>query len=78
MLKWVQLGKRRGGPLSGIAFADQDDLLLTSMSGAIVSQIAEYVVMALLALGHQLPKMHGTNPNTFGPVRRKNGGLSPA
>ncbi len=27
------------------------------MSGAIVSQIAEYVVMALLAFGHQLPRM---------------------
>jgi len=57
MLKWVQLGSAGVDPFLELPLLTRDDLLLTSMSGAIVSQIAEYVVMALLALGHQLPKM---------------------
>lgn len=56
-LKWVQLGMAGVDPFLKLPLLKRDDLLLTSMSGAIVSQIAEYVMMALLALGHNLPKM---------------------
>lgn len=56
-LKWIQLGSAGVDPFLELPLVQRDDLLLTSMSGAIVSQIAEYVLMTLLALGHKLPKM---------------------
>lgn len=56
-LKWVQLGMAGVDPFLDSPLVQRDDTVLTSMSGAIVSQIAEYVVMALLAFGHQLPRM---------------------
>ncbi len=35
----------------------QDDLVATTLSGAAASQMGEYVLMMLLALGHRLPEM---------------------
>ena len=56
-LKWVQFGSAGVDPYLGLPLLQRDDLLFTSMSGAITSQIAEYVLMALLAFGQKLPKL---------------------
>ena len=56
-LKWVQLGSVGVDPYLTLPLLQREDLLFTSMSGAIVSQIAEYVLMSLLAFGHKLPKL---------------------
>jgi phosphoglycerate dehydrogenase-like enzyme len=56
-LKWVQfrsagVDKRLGHPL----FQGRG-LLITTMSGVITGQIAEYVLMAILGFGQRLPKL---------------------
>jgi phosphoglycerate dehydrogenase-like enzyme len=56
-LKWVQLGSAGVDPYLDLPLVQRDDLTLTSMSGAITSQIAEYALMALLAFGQKLPRM---------------------
>lgn len=56
-LQWVQLGSAGVDPYLELPLAQRDDLILTSMSGAITSQIAEYVLMTLLAFGQKLPKL---------------------
>jgi phosphoglycerate dehydrogenase-like enzyme len=33
------------------------DLVATTLSGAAVSQVAEYILMMLLALGHHMPEL---------------------
>lgn len=56
-LRWIQFH------YAGIDFAidspifQKDDLLVTTLSGTAASQMAEYVVMMLLAMGHHLPDM---------------------
>jgi len=55
-LKWIQFH------FTGIDFASESpllrkpDLVVTSLSGAAVPQISEYILMMLLALGHRLPE----------------------
>nr|WP_321508918.1 D-2-hydroxyacid dehydrogenase [uncultured Hyphomonas sp.] len=56
-LKWVQFGSAGVDLFLQSSLAKKEDILLTSMSGAITSQLAEYVMMALLALGHKMPKL---------------------
>ncbi|MBG0771315.1 MAG: D-2-hydroxyacid dehydrogenase [Anaerolineaceae bacterium] len=56
-LKWVQFGGAGVDFFMQSSLAQKEDILLTSMSGAITSQLAEYVVMALLALGHKMPEL---------------------
>lgn len=58
-LRWVQsylsgIEKIRDNPLF-----DKPDLVLTTLSGANSSQVAEHVLTMLLALGHQLPHFLG-------------------
>jgi phosphoglycerate dehydrogenase-like enzyme len=54
-IKWVQFH------FAGIDFAvdspvvQKTDLLITTLSGAAAPQMAEYVVMMMLALGHRMP-----------------------
>lgn len=56
-LKWIQFH------FSGIDFAAEaplvqnSSLIVTTLSGASASQMAEYVVMMMLALGHRLPDL---------------------
>lgn len=57
-LQWVQFH------LAGIDYAvntpllANPDLIATTLSGAAVSQMGEYAISMLLALGHHLPAMH--------------------
>ncbi len=56
-LKWIQFH------VAGLDFAtnhillQNDNLLITTISGTSASQAAEYAVMMMLALGHKLPEM---------------------
>jgi len=56
-LKWVQFH------YAGIDFAvnnpllHKDGITITTQSGSSASQVAEYIIMMLLALGHRLPAM---------------------
>jgi phosphoglycerate dehydrogenase-like enzyme len=56
-LRWIQfhfagIDHAREAPIMR-----RDGLIATTMSGASASQVAEYVVMMMLALGHRLPDM---------------------
>ena len=55
-LKWVQLHWSGAELLQGSAFCSEvDDVVFTTLSGAVSSSVAEYAVMTLLSLGRQLP-----------------------
>lgn len=56
-LKWIQF-KKAGIDLhlNHPLFKDSD-VMITSMSGVITAQIAEYVLMAILAFGQKLPQL---------------------
>jgi len=56
-LKWIQYHYAGLDPTVGIVPNDRPDLTVTTLSGAAASQIAEYVLTMLLALGHQLPAL---------------------
>jgi phosphoglycerate dehydrogenase-like enzyme len=56
-LRWIQFGSAGVDPFLDHPLLGRDDLVATSMSGAITGQIAEYVLMALLAFGRRLPKL---------------------
>jgi phosphoglycerate dehydrogenase-like enzyme len=56
-LRWIQfhfagIDHARGAPI-----LHKEGLVATTMSGASASQVAEYILMMLLALGHRLPEM---------------------
>src|SRR4030042_1117602 len=68
-LKWIQFH------LAGLDhFADapilEQGVQFTSLSGAAATQIAEYVVMMLLALGHRLPELVRAQSADEGPGGR--------
>lgn len=56
-LRWVQFN------FAGIDFATSEpllkksELLITTLSGAAAPQVAEFILMAMLALGHKLPAL---------------------
>jgi phosphoglycerate dehydrogenase-like enzyme len=55
-LKWVQLHCSGADLLQRSAFGSEvDGVVFTTLSGAVSSSVAEYVVMTLLSLGRQLP-----------------------
>jgi len=56
-LKWVQLNSAGVDVLLTHPIFDKNDVLFTSMSGVMASQVAEYVLMAILAMGQKLPKI---------------------
>lgn len=48
----------------------EPELLITTLSGAAVSQISEYVLMMLLALGHRMPEMISMQKQAKWPHKR--------
>lgn len=69
-LRWVQfhwagIDRHVEAPLLA-----QKDILITTMSGASASQMAEYVLTGLLALGHHLPALSTHQRNSEWPADR--------
>jgi phosphoglycerate dehydrogenase-like enzyme len=56
-LKWIQFNSAGVDPFLDLPLLKREDLVATNMSGAIAGQIAEYVLMALLAFGQRLPRL---------------------
>jgi phosphoglycerate dehydrogenase-like enzyme len=56
-LKWVQFNSAGVDSRLGHPIIKNKDVLVTNMSGVIAGQIAEYVLMAILAFGQKLPKL---------------------
>ena len=56
-LKWVQFKSAGVDSHLDHPLLRDGDVTITSMSGVITSQIAEYVLMAMLAFGQKLPKL---------------------
>jgi phosphoglycerate dehydrogenase-like enzyme len=56
-LKWVQHHYAGLDPTVGFTPVDRSDIIITTLSGAATSQIAEYVLTMLLAFGRQLPAL---------------------
>jgi len=56
-LKWIQFQSAGIDPFLAHPLMDNKDLIVTTMSGAINNQVAEYVLMTILAFGHKLPML---------------------
>jgi phosphoglycerate dehydrogenase-like enzyme len=56
-LKWIQFHYAGIDHAREAPILIKDGLSATTMSGASASQVAEYILMMLLALGHRLPEM---------------------
>lgn len=56
-LKWIQFKSAGIDRHLDHPLLQEEKVLVTSMSGVITGQIAEYVLMALLAFGQKLPKL---------------------
>ena len=56
-LRWVQFHWAGVDALLDDPLLQNEDLLATTLSGANASQVAEYVMMMLLALGHHMPDL---------------------
>lgn len=56
-LKWVQFHYAGFDSTVGISFEGRPGLTITTLSGAAVTQMAEYVLTMLLAFGRQLPTL---------------------
>lgn len=57
LLKWIQFNYAGVDRMISKPIIQDSDVIATSSSGVITSQVAEYVMMTLLAFGQQLPKM---------------------
>jgi phosphoglycerate dehydrogenase-like enzyme len=57
-LRWIQFHYTAIDFVAQHPIMQKTDLVLTTLSGPSASQVAEYVMMALLALGRRLPDMH--------------------
>lgn len=56
-LRWIQFHFAGVDHAQDAPIMHREGLLITSMSGASATQVAEYIVMMLLTLGHRLPDM---------------------
>lgn len=56
-LKWIQYHYAGADALPETILEGRPNLVVTTMSGAAASQVAEYVLSMLLALAHQLPAL---------------------
>ena len=57
-LKWIQLQSVGVDSFLDQPILQQKGLITTSMSGVIMNQVAEYVLMAILALNRKLPQLY--------------------
>ena len=71
-LKWVQLHWSGAELLQGSTLSSEaDHVVFTTLSGAVSSKVAEYAVMALLSLGHQLPALLQNQGQAEGPQAKQ-------
>lgn len=56
-LRWIQFHWAGIDHVMDSPILHKPDLVATTLSGAAISQVAEYVVMMLLALGHHMPEL---------------------
>jgi phosphoglycerate dehydrogenase-like enzyme len=56
-LRWIQFHYTGVDHVRDAAILRKPDLVVTTMSGASASQMGEYIMMMLLALGHRLPDL---------------------
>jgi phosphoglycerate dehydrogenase-like enzyme len=56
-LEWIQFHFAGVDAVAGASILQKPGLIATTLSGAHVPQMGEYVLMMLLALGHRLPKL---------------------
>lgn len=57
-LKWIHITFAGVDPILDQPIIHDKDITITSSSGVMVSQMGEYVLMALLMLGHKMPAIH--------------------
>lgn len=74
-LRWVQFHRAGVNALIDHPMLRKEDLVATTLSGASASQVAEYVLMMLLALGHRLPTLLRQQAQSQWPAERSH--LSP-
>ncbi|MGD8751379.1 MAG: D-2-hydroxyacid dehydrogenase [Anaerolineales bacterium] len=56
-LRWIQFHWAGIDSLVEAPILHESQVIATTLSGAAVSQMSEYIIMMLLALGHRLPKL---------------------
>ncbi len=56
-LRWIQFHWAGVDHILDSPILSKPNLIATTLSGAAVSQVAEYILMMLLALGHRLPEL---------------------
>jgi phosphoglycerate dehydrogenase-like enzyme len=69
-LRWIQFHFAGIDHAVDAPILEKEDLVATTLSGASATQMAEYVVMMLLALGHRLPEMINSQKNAEWPKDR--------
>ncbi len=57
-LKWVQFHWAGIDHVAGLPLLKSSEITTTTLSGAACSQVAEYILMMILSLGHRLPEMY--------------------
>jgi phosphoglycerate dehydrogenase-like enzyme len=70
-LRWIQFHQAGINQVAEAPILRQPDLIATTMSGANATQVAEYVLTMLLALGHHLPDMFSLQGRNNWPADRK-------
>ena len=69
-LRWIQFHWAGIDHAVDAPIMKKPDLVFTTLSGAAATQMAEYVVMMLLALGHHLPEMFASQKRSEWPSDR--------
>jgi phosphoglycerate dehydrogenase-like enzyme len=69
-LRWIQFHWAGIDRLAEAPILRQPAVTATTLSGASASQVAEYILMALLALGHQLPAISASQAAADWPADR--------
>lgn len=57
-LKWVQIHYAGLDHIANHPLLQETRITFTTLSGAVAPQVAEHVLMMLLALGHKMPELH--------------------
>ncbi len=69
-LRWIQFHYAGIDMVADNPLLKQLDLMATTLSGAAISQLAEYAMMMLLALGHRMPDLIATQAKAEWPRER--------
>jgi phosphoglycerate dehydrogenase-like enzyme len=69
-LRWIQFYSAGIDRLIEAPILQKEGLVATTLSGANAAQVAEYVLMMLLALGHHLPALHTLQQHSEWPTNR--------